>query len=97
MTNTAKNYSEAGIVEQIEVFKELEKFNVYICVLTESIKRWKRSGEMEYYIHLESEHSTAKVGISAVIRKTLKKSIKSWKTVNKQILKWKWLKIDTLL
>lgn len=76
--------------KQSEVFKELQKMKVDICILTETKKKGRGTETIGDYIHIYSgvkKDTRAKRGVSIAIHKTLKKSIKSWEEIDEQIIK----------
>ena len=72
-----------------EVLRELERYKIDIAVLSETKKKGKGTEEKEKFLHFYSgvpKDARAKSGVSIVIRKSLKKCIKSWEQVNDRII-----------
>lgn len=75
--------------KQTEVFKELDKAKIDICVLTETKKKGKGVEEINDYIHIYSgvsRDSRAKRGVSIAIRKNLRDNIKKWEEIDEQMI-----------
>lgn len=75
--------------KQSEVFHELNKMNIDICVLTETKKKGKGNENIGEYIHFYSgvrKDARAKRGVSIAVHKDMKRSIKSWEEIDEQIM-----------
>ena len=75
--------------KQGEVFQELQKMKIDICVLTETKKKGKGNEGIGEYIHLYSgvqKDARAKRGVSVAVHKSIKRYIKSWEEVDEQII-----------
>lgn len=75
--------------KQTEVFQELKRHKIDICILSETKKKGKGSEEIGDYIHLYSgvdKSARAKRGVSIAIHKRFRKDIKSWEEVDEQII-----------
>lgn len=76
--------------KQSEVFEELKKMKIDICVLTETKKKGKGNEVVGEYVHIYSgvsKDSRAKRGVSIAIHKDLRSKIKSWEEIDEQIIK----------
>lgn len=81
--------------KQEEVFLELQKMRIDVCVLTE-VKRKGRGSEMVGdYVHIFSgvaKDDRARRGVAIAVHKNLKKNIRSWEEVDEQIIKLEMIK-----
>jgi exonuclease III len=72
-----------------EVFEQLEHMNIHIGVLSETKKKGQGNEDVANYINLYSgvnKEKRAKAGVSIVVHKRLKNSIKSWENVNERLM-----------
>ncbi|XP_044766969.1 craniofacial development protein 2-like [Coccinella septempunctata] len=75
--------------KQGEVFQELEKMKVDICVLTETKRKGVGSETIGEYIHFYSgvpKDARAKRGVSIAVHKRNREHIKSWEEIDEQIM-----------
>lgn len=73
-----------------EVFQIIEEYNMDIIALSETKKKGSGCEEIGKYIHIYSGVSRdkrAKRGVSIAIRKDLKRNIKSWESINENIIR----------
>lgn len=73
----------------IEVFQQLEKFNLNVCALNKTKKKGSEIEENDGSIYIYSgvpKEKRACAGMSVEIMKKYKKYIKDWKYVNEKLL-----------
>lgn len=73
-----------------EVVSEIRKTKSDITVLTETKKKGQGSEEISGFIHLYSgvdKDRRAQSGVSILVRKELKSSLKSWEQINERIIR----------
>lgn len=76
--------------KQMEVFKELERLEIDLAVLSETKKKGKGIEEIGKYIHIYSgvnKECRAKKGVSIAIHKKYKQCIKKWDCINEYLVK----------
>lgn len=72
-----------------EVFQELEKLKVDICVLTETKKKGKGNEMIAEYIHFYSgvkKEERAKRGVSIAVHKKHRRNINCWEQIDERIM-----------
>lgn len=75
--------------KQSEVFQQLQKHNVDVCVLSETKKKGFGIEEKHGFIHIYSgvpKEKRARAGVSVVIRGKYRKYIKDWEYVDERLL-----------
>lgn len=73
-----------------EVFQEIERMKLDVCVLTETKKKGKGNEQIGKYIHFYSgvnKTQRAKRGVSIVVHQKLKNYIKEWEELDERIIK----------
>lgn len=75
--------------KEVEVFREIEKSNLDITILTETKKKGTGEEYKHNFLHIWSgveKSIRAKRGVSIVVKKELVKYVKNWQPINERIM-----------